>query len=161
MSLIDQLKELSELHQAGQLTDQEFSDAKRCLIQESPAEPPPPLKEASAAEVPTRSDEKEKTFQSSRWSAGNVFFPDTLTLAGDAMLFRKRSMFGSREEHINYQAVASFRVKHGLLLSTCCIETSGGSQPIFISGLWRSEAKEIQDRIRAHQKIRDPRARTA
>lgn len=68
------------------------------------------------------------------------------------MLFRKGAMFGSNEEHINYQAVASIRVKNRLFLADVSIETSGGSQPIFINGLWKSEAKEIQDTIRAFQR---------
>jgi hypothetical protein len=68
------------------------------------------------------------------------------------MLFRKGALFGSSEEHINYRAVASFRIKNGIFLSNVSIETSGGSQPIFINGLWKSEAKEIQDTLRAFQK---------
>ena len=68
------------------------------------------------------------------------------------MLFRKRSLIGSREEHINYKAVASVRVKNGLFLANLSIETSGGSQPIFINGLWKSDAQEVQDLIRAYQR---------
>jgi hypothetical protein len=109
-----------------------------------------PTEERAAAEGIVRI--AEKTFQSRRWSSGNLFFPDTLNLTSDGMLFRKGGMFGSSGEYINYRAVASVRIKNGIFLSEICIETSGGSQPIFVNGLWKAEAKEIQDTIRAFQK---------
>ena len=68
------------------------------------------------------------------------------------MVFRKGALFGSSEERINYRAVASVRINNGIFLSDVCIETSGGSQPIFVNGLWKSEATEIQDTIRAFQR---------
>jgi hypothetical protein len=79
----------------------------------------------------------EKTFQSSRWSASNLFFPDRISLSSDGILFRKGALFGSTEEHINYRAVASFKISNGLFLASISIETSGGSQPIFVNGLWK------------------------
>jgi hypothetical protein len=150
MNLTDELRKLAELRQAGHLTEQEFADAKRRLISDDRAEPPTPKKEDGALD--SIAQIAEKTYQSSRWSSGNLFFPDRLTLASDGMLFRKGALFGSSEEHINYRAVASFRIKNGIFLSNVSIETSGGSQPIFINGLWKSEAKEIQDTLRAFQK---------
>ncbi len=148
MNLTDELRKLAELRNEGQLTDQEFTDAKKRLLSEDSSEPPTLLKERKAVvEAVVRT--AEKTFRSSRWSSGNLFFPDILTLASDGMLFRKGAMFGSSEEHINYRAVASFRIKNGIFLSNVCIETSGGSQPIFVNGMWKSEAKEIQDTISA------------
>ena len=89
-----------------------------------------------------------RRYQSSRWSTGNMFFPDSITLASDGIIFRKGALFGAREEHINYRAVASVRLKRRFFFSILSIETSGGSQPIVINGLWRSAAKEIQDTIR-------------
>ena len=76
------------------------------------------------------------TYWSSRWSVGNRFFRDSVGLAADGIPFRKRRLLGSNEEHSNYRAVASIRVKNGVFLSNLSIETSGGSQPIFINGLW-------------------------
>lgn len=151
MKLADELRKLAELHEAGQLTDREFAAAKRRLIAE--AEPSAPARGKKADE--DAADLPETIYQSSRWSAGNLFFPDRLTLASDGMLFRKGALFGSREEHINYRAVASFRITNGIFLSNICIETSGGTQPIYMNGLWKSEAKEIQAAIRAFQKRED------
>jgi hypothetical protein len=101
--------------------------------------------------TPEASSMDGETLWSSRWSLGNHVFRDSVSLASDGILFRKRRLFGSSEEHINYRAVASIRIKNGVFLSNVSIETSGGSQPIFINGLWKSDAKKVQDGIRAHQ----------
>ncbi|MEO6992160.1 MAG: PH domain-containing protein, partial [Lacunisphaera sp.] len=85
------------------------------------------------------------------WSAGNLFFRDRLVLSGDGITFRKGAVFSSNEEHINYRAIASIRVKNGLFLSNVTVETSGGTQPIFINGLGKSEARELQSFIRIYQ----------
>ena len=151
MNLTDELRKLAELRQAEHLTEQEFADAKRRLIADDRSEQLAPKREEKA--IPDGIARiAEKTFQSSRWSSGNLFFPDRLSLASDGMIFRKGAMFGSSEEHINYRAVASFRIKNGIFLSNVNIETSGGSQPIFVNGLWKSEAKEIQETIRVFQR---------
>ena len=146
MNLTDELRKLAELHQEGHLNDQEFADAKRRLIAESRDEPPTPSTTSEAVQL------AEKSYRSSRWSSGNFFFRDILTLASDGMVFRKGALFGSSEERINYRAVASVRINNGIFLSDVCIETSGGSQPIFVNGLWKSEATEIQDTIRSFQR---------
>jgi hypothetical protein len=153
MNLTDELQKLADLHSEGKLTDQEFADAKAKLL--SPG--PPPAFPAPIARVEAESaaeavpEIEAKTYWSSRWSSGNLFFRDRLTLAGDGLTFRKGAMFGSNEEHINYGAIASFRVKNGIFLSNVTVETSGGTQPVFINGLWKSDAKQLQDFMRAYQ----------
>jgi hypothetical protein len=150
MNLTDELRKLAELRQGGQLTDEEFAEAKRRTIAGNhEAWPAPPLVAAKPTDAAI--SVTEKTYRSSRWSSGNFFFPDRLTLADDGLLFRKGRMFGSTEEHISYRAIASFKTKNGIFLSTLRIETSGGSQPIVINGLWKSASREIQDAIRAFQ----------
>lgn len=166
MNLSDELRKLAELHSEGHLTAVEFAEAKARLIgqvgvQPASGLPPQPAPAAAPASAPANErssaneiplEIEERTYKSSRWSAGNLFFPDRLTLASDGIIFQKGALFGSNEEHINYRTVASFRVTNGIFLSNVCIETSGGSQPIFVNGLWKSEAKRIQETIRAFQK---------
>lgn len=150
MNLTDELRQLADLHDQGKLTDQEFVDAKARLLALSPSSTPGPAaaEKRPGAPIPAIGG---KTYWSSRWSSGNKFFRDRLTLAGDGITFRKGAMFGSNEEHINYRAIASIRIKNGLFLSDVTIETAGGSQPIFINGIWKSAAKELQDFIRVFQ----------
>lgn len=151
MNLADELRKLAELHQAGQLSDGEFAEAKRRLLENKDANPNVPVVDGVAPDKAGSVAIEPKRYRSSRWSSGNLFFPDTLTLASDGLLFRKGALFSSNEEHISYRAVASFKITNGIFLSNISIETSGGSQPIFMNGLWKSDAKEIQGTIRAYQ----------
>ena len=64
MNLTDELRKLSELHQAGHLTDQEFSDSKRRLIEDNHVKPAALVKEERVVADGLIQIE-EKTFESS------------------------------------------------------------------------------------------------
>jgi hypothetical protein len=147
MNLTDELQKLADMRTAGQLTAEEFGEAKRRLLAQAPDFPAPPAGPAPGVAPRVA----EKTYWSSRWSAGNLFFRDSITLANDGLLFRKGRMFGSQEERINYHAIASIRATNRLFLANIYLETSGGSQPVFINGLWKSDARQIQDAVRIFQ----------
>jgi hypothetical protein len=147
MNLTDELEKLAGLHRDGQLSDREFASAKASLLGNEAAAPLPVVLDAPPPGVAT----ERKTYRSSRWSSGNLFFPDRLTLAADGLHFRKGALFGSQEEHIAYRAIASLRVDSGIFLANLTVETSGGSQPVFINGLWKSAAHEIQAAVQAAQ----------
>lgn len=150
MNIAEELQRLADLRKAGSLTDEEFTDAKRKLLAQNREENDGADKGGEQGSGVADPDFK-KTYRSSRWSSGNFFFRDSLVLAADGILFRKGRLFGSSEEHINYKSIASIRVKNGVFLANISVETSGGSQPIFINGLWKSDAREAQDKIRAFQ----------
>ena len=154
MNLTEELQKLAALREAGHLTDEEFAAAKRRLLADGGGEraSPTTAERTAATAATTAGPIEERVYWSSRWSAGNLFFPDRLTLAADGLLFRKGAMFGSSEEHISYRAVASYKVANGIFLTSLTIETSGGSQPIYVNGLWKSDAQEIQEIIRAAQR---------
>ena len=152
MNILDELRKLVDLRREGYLTDQEFAEAKRQILSQGNAVPQPQPRSQNEEVEEGLVQIEEKTYHSSRWTSGNFFFPDALVLVSDGIVFRKGSLLGSREEHINYKSVASFRITNGILFSTVSIETSGGSQPIVINGLWKSEAKEIQNALREFQR---------
>ena len=152
MNISDELSKLAELRREGHLTEQEFAEAKRQILLQGNAEPKTQFNGRNEGVTEGLIQIEEKTYQSSRWTSGNLLFPDAIVLVSDGIVFRKGSLFGSREEHINYKAVASFRITNGILFSTISIETSGGSQPIVVNGLWKSEAKELQDSLREFQR---------
>jgi hypothetical protein len=152
MNISDELCKLADLRREGHLTEEEFAEAKRQLLSRGDGEPKPQLDSHSEGLTDGSIPREEKSYQSSRWTSGNIFFPDSIVLVSDGIVFRKGSLFGSREEHISYKAVASFRITNGILFSAISIETSGGSQPIEVNGLWKSEAKEIQDALREFQR---------
>jgi hypothetical protein len=151
MSIVDDLGKLVALRAAGDLTEEEFAHAKQRLFHESPVELLPSLGVEGNESLAIEPMPAEQIFRSSRWSSGNTFFPDSIVFAADRILFRKRGLVGSNEEHINYQAVASCRVKNGVFLANITIETTGGSQPIYVNGLWKSEARAIVGIIRCRQ----------
>ena len=93
----------------------------------------------------------DKHYKSNRLTSGNTLFPDEVTVADDGIHFIKHRVFGSDEEIITYGKIASVKVNSGLLFADLTIETSGGSQPIFINGLAKGDAQEIKDAIRFYQ----------
>jgi hypothetical protein len=152
MNISDELCKLADLRREGHLTEEEFAEAKRQLLSRGDGESKPQINGRSEGLTEGLIPREEKTYRSSRWTSGNIFFPDAIILVSDGIVFRKGSLFGSREEHISYKAVASFRITNGILFSAISIETSGGSQPIEVNGLWKTEAKEIQDALREFQR---------
>ncbi|MBC8504045.1 MAG: PH domain-containing protein [Chloroflexi bacterium] len=93
----------------------------------------------------------QKEYTSSRLTNGNFWFPDRVTIASDAIHFLKRRIFGSDEEIINYDQIASVKINSGVLWADISIETAGGSQPVYINGLPKGDAQEIKDAIRLYQ----------
>jgi hypothetical protein len=93
----------------------------------------------------------DKHYSSSRLTAGNFWFPDRVTIATDGIHFLKRRLFGSDEEIINYDQIASVKINTGVLWADISIETAGGSQPVYINGLLKGDAQEIKDAIRRYQ----------
>lgn len=147
MNLTDELEKLAGLRRDGQLTDGEFAAAKNRLLGADQPAPAPAVLDAP----PPETAREQRVYRSSRWSSGNLFFPDQLTVAGDGLHFRKGALLGSHEENINYRAVASLGVDNGIFLADLTIETSGGSQPIHINGLWKSAAREVQAAVQTAQ----------
>jgi hypothetical protein len=47
--------------------------------------------------------------------------------------------------------VSSVRVTNGAFLASVSVETSGGTQPVFINGLWKSDAHQVQEAVRLFQ----------
>ena len=100
-----------------------------------------------------------KVYQSSRCSFGNMIFPDRVHLEQDTVRFEKRHLIGGEEESIRYEQIASVSVQRGLFFADLLFETTGGSEPVFLNGLWAGAAAkakaELQTRIRAHSTNRE------
>jgi hypothetical protein len=90
-------------------------------------------------------------YRSSRLTRGNRIFPSSLEVEGHQITYRKRRWFGSTEETINVDHISSMRAYHGLMFSTVTIESSGGSQPIVVSGLRKGDARQLEAAVRAIQ----------
>ena len=97
------------------------------------------------------SSNKTMIYKSSRLTSGNRIFRTSLDVEGHQITYRKSRWLGSTEETINVDHISSVRAQHGLMFSSITIESSGGSQPIVITGLHGSDAREIENAIRATQ----------
>jgi hypothetical protein len=91
-------------------------------------------------------------YHASRLTRGNRVFPASITVDGNQIRYHKSRMVRSTEETINCQHVSSVRATHGMIWSNLTIETSGGSQPIQINGLSRSEAEAIEAAVKEAQR---------
>lgn len=107
------------------------------------------------------SQPQQRVYQASRWSKGNLVFPDRLRLGGDAVVFEKRRLIGGEEESIRYEQIASVSIQRGMFLSDLLFETTGGSAPVFLNGLWNGAAEraraDITARIRSHTSSKEER----
>ena len=89
-----------------------------------------------------------KEFRSSRLTKGNFLFPDRVIVDDDSIQFIKSKLIGKNEEIINFNQIASVKVNTRLFFGDVYVETSGGSQPIFINGLKKRDAEEIKIMVR-------------
>jgi hypothetical protein len=92
-------------------------------------------------------------FVASRWTRGNFLFPDVLQLDDNGVVKVKRRLLGTNEESIAYAKIASVHLNSGIVFATLRIESTGGSDPMIMSGLTRGEAHE------ARRLIQDAQAR--
>jgi len=94
-----------------------------------------------------------ETFQASRWTAGNLFFPTVIAVTDKAVIRHKRSWFSKDEISISITKVASVHIKTGIFWSDVLIESSGGSDPLASHGHKKADARRIREQIEATQGI--------
>jgi hypothetical protein len=90
-------------------------------------------------------------YRSSRWTGGNLFFPDTIEILPDGVHYTKARLLGSNEEIINFRHIASVKINNGIFFASVRIDSSGGSVPIKVKGLGKKGARAIRDSISAMQ----------
>jgi hypothetical protein len=92
-----------------------------------------------------------ETFVASRWTKGNFFFPIRIVVNSLHVIKVKPRLFGSSEESIAIQQVASVQISTGILWSTIRIDSSGGTNPITSRGHRKGDAQRIRDLIESYQ----------
>jgi hypothetical protein len=99
----------------------------------------------------TGPDSREQAFTASRWTKGNLFFP-TRIVVGPLRVSRVKSrLFGSNEESISINQVASVQISTGIIWSNIRIDSTGGSDPITSHGHRKADAVRIRDLIESFQ----------
>ena len=81
------------------------------------------------------------SFQSSRWTAGNIFFPDRMRLEGNHVVYEKNGLIKRDKENIRFEQISSVSVRRGWFYAILVLETTGGTRPIVLNGLWAGEAE--------------------
>jgi hypothetical protein len=93
----------------------------------------------------------ERAFVASRLTRGNFLFPDVLRLDDTGIVKVKRRFFGTDEESVAYNKIASVHLRSGLLFGTLLVESAGGTDPMLMTGLTRGDAAEAHRLIKAAQ----------
>lgn len=91
-------------------------------------------------------------FTASRLTPGNRLFPVRIEVNQNRVTRIKRRLFGSNEESIAIQKVASVNIQTGLMWSDIRIDSAGGSDPIVSHGHRKDDARAIRDLIERFQK---------
>lgn len=95
--------------------------------------------------------EERYTFNASRWTAGNFWFPLRIEVTPQRVSRIKPRLIGSNEESISISQVASVSIQTGLIWSTIQIDSTGGTDPIVSRGHRKRDAIEIRDLIERFQ----------
>jgi hypothetical protein len=104
-------------------------------------------------------DLNSETFSASRFTRGNFLFPTRIAVTRQHVLRIKPRLFGSTEESIAIDKVASVQISTGPIWSDIRIDSSGGSNPITSHGHRKRDAQRIRELIEQFQKQADASAR--
>jgi len=106
--------------------------------------------------------EKERVYSASRLSSfRNFFFRDQLKLEQDDAVFLKGHWVGDEEQKIRYDRISSVSMQRGFIFASLLLESTGGSEPVYLDGFWRwtaARAKaDLQSRLHKGKKHKDDR----
>lgn len=92
-----------------------------------------------------------ESFSASRWTRGNHIFPTRIVVSSLHVSRVKSRLFGSTEESIAINQVASVEIKTGVIWSEIRIDSTGGSEPITSHGHRKADALRIRELIESYQ----------
>ena len=87
----------------------------------------------------------------SRFTSGNRLFPVQVAVFQDHVARFKPRLFGSTRDTITLRQIASVKVQAGPVFADVVVDTTGGSPPILIHGLWNKDAAVLASQIAAAQ----------
>ena len=94
---------------------------------------------------------ESETFTASRWTRGNLLFPNRIVVSPLRVSRVKARLFGSNEESISISQVASVHISTGMIWSEIVIESSAGTDPLTSHGHRKADALRIRDLIEGYQ----------
>jgi hypothetical protein len=103
--------------------------------------------------------ENPEAIRASRLTISNQLFPVQVAVFPERIARYKPRFFGHMEESISTDQIASVKIQAGVVFADVVIDTTGGSPPIVIHGLWKKDAERLRQLIGAAQESRRKRAR--
>jgi hypothetical protein len=101
--------------------------------------------------VPVPQNASPESFAASRWTRGNRIFPTRIVVTLLHVSRVKPRFFGSTEESIAINQVASVQIKTGIIWSEIRIDSTGGADPITSHGHRKQDAIRIRELIETYQ----------
>jgi hypothetical protein len=89
--------------------------------------------------------------RASRFTSGNTVFPVQVAVFADRVSSYNPRFLGHTENSITLRQIASVKVKSGPIFADVVIDTTGGSPPVVIHGLWKKDAEALTAAIAAAQ----------
>lgn len=90
-------------------------------------------------------------FAASRWTRSNHIFPTRIVVTPLHVSRIKPRLFGTTDESIAINQVASVQIKTGVIWSEIRIESTGGTDPITSHGHRKADAIRIRELIETYQ----------
>jgi hypothetical protein len=92
-----------------------------------------------------------ESFAASRWTRGNRIFPTRIVVTPLHVSRVKPRLFGTTDESIAINQVASVQIKTGVIWSEIRIDSTGGADPITSHGHRKADAIRIRELIERYQ----------
>ena len=98
--------------------------------------------------------ENPEAIRASRLTTSNQLFPMQVAVFPERIARYKPRFFGHTEDSISTDQIASVKIQAGVVFADVVIDTTGGSPPIVIHGLWKKDAERLRRLIGAAQETR-------
>lgn len=96
---------------------------------------------------------EKKVVRASRFTSGNTIFPVQVAVFADRVARYKPRFLGHTEDSITLRQIASVKVQAGPVFADVVIDTTGGSPPVVVHGLWKKDAEALSGAIAAAQAL--------
>lgn len=104
---------------------------------------------------------EQPVVRASRFTSGNTIFPVQVAVFADRVSSYKPRFLGHTDLSITFRQIASVKVQSGPVFADVVIDTTGGSPPVVIHGLWKKDAAALSAAIAAAQSASPPPATPA
>ncbi|MDL2716882.1 MAG: PH domain-containing protein [Acidobacteriota bacterium] len=94
------------------------------------------------------------TLTASRLTVGNRLFPVQVAVFPERVALHKPRFFGHMENSISIDQIASVKIQASVVFADVVLDTTGGSPPLVIHGLFKKDAETLREQITAARENR-------